>query len=296
MIEVMFGESEGGAMREAKNYRKPEYQDGATAWFGRKPGKEEFDRMFDGKPVGGDASQVICLPFMLDIGDISVPVESEYRKNIILDMYTTNRMDDTDLSAEYEAAWNRYINEIARLRQFAKEGESIRLWYSDAPYSLCGLYHVCSLLEKQDCKISVVKLPSHMSLSDTTLQVFTSWGEVEAGKFYQFLNLEKELNVCERREFARRWMELKEENAPLRAVINGTLTGVNEDFYDFVIRKELPEGEFVMARLIGAILGKYHFGVGDWWYAKRIDEMIAQGEIEVVEERKELYRRILKRR
>lgn len=296
MIEVMFGESEGGAMRAAKNYRKPDYRNGATAWFGKKPSKEEFDKMFGGEPVGGDASQVVCLPFLLDMGDISVPVESEYRKNFILNMYTTNQRDDTELSAEYDAAWNRYINEIARLRQFAKQGESIRLWYSDAPYSLCGFYHACSILEKYNCKVSVVKLPSHIRLSDTTLQFFISWGEVEAGKFHQFLDLEKELNVCERKTFASRWLELKEENAPLRAMINGTLIGVNEDFYDFVIRKELPEGEIVMARLIGNILGKYHFGVGDWWYANRINRMITLGEIEVVEEREELYRRILKRK
>ncbi|MFR5027465.1 MAG: DUF1835 domain-containing protein [Coprococcus sp.] len=31
-------------------------------------------------------------------------------------------------------------------------GEPVRIWYSDAPYSRCGFYHVCSILKNYQMK------------------------------------------------------------------------------------------------------------------------------------------------
>jgi hypothetical protein len=90
-------------------------------------------------------------------------------------------------------------------------------------------------------------------------------------------------------------MDSQEDKSILRAVVNGKVIGVPEDFYDHVIRKELPEGEFTMGRLIGNILGKYPLGIGDWWYAKRIIRMIELGELVIVQKQKEIYSQILKR-
>ncbi|WP_055669680.1 DUF3658 domain-containing protein [Desnuesiella massiliensis] len=295
MIEVLFGESEGGAMKVAKNYRKPDFENGATTWFGKKPSKDELEKMFDGKAVGGNSSEVICIPFMLDIGDINVSIESEYRKKLIFDMYTINGMDDNSILEDLEDSWKRYLNEIERLKNYATQGETIRLWYSDSPYSVCGFYYVCSILREYNCKIFVIKLPQYMKLSDTIMQSYTSWSEIDAGKFYKFLSLEKELSSREIQSFTSNWAELKEEKSTLRAVVNGKLIGVPEDFYDHLIRKEIPDGEFVMARLIGNILGKHPLGVGDWWYAKRIKKMIEEGKLMVVQKRRKYMGKYLKR-
>lgn len=69
-----------------------------------------------------------------------------------------------------------------------------------------------------------------------------------------------------------------------------------DDFYDHIIRKEILDGEFVMARLIGNILGKYPLGIGDWWYAKRINRMIELDELVVVQKQKEIYSQVFKKR
>ncbi len=66
-----------------------------------------------------------------------------------------------------------------------------------------------------------------------------------------------------------------------------------EDFYDHIIRKELPEGEFTVGHLNGTILGKYPIGVGDWWYAKRINRMIELGELVIVKKQKGIYGQVL---
>jgi hypothetical protein len=295
MIEVMFGESEGGAMRVAKNYKKPDFHKSSIGWFGNKPSKKEFDKMFDGKAIGGNSSEVVCIPLMLDIGDISVPIESDYRKKLIFDMYTINRMDDNSSLEVLENIWKKYLNEIDRLKNYASQGESIRLWYSDSPYSMCGFYYVCDLLREFNCKVFAIKLPQYMQIEDNLIQFYTSWGEIEAGKLYKFLHLENELSSCEIRSFASNWVELKEERSTLRAVVNGKVIGVPEDFYDHVIRKQIPDGEFIMARLIGKILGKHPLGIGDWWYAKRINKMIEKGELVIVQKQKEIYSQVLKK-
>lgn len=299
MIEVLFGESEGGCMKAAKNYRKPDLKHGATAWVGRKPTEEELDQLFadrlEGKPVGGNSSEVVCIPLMLDFGDISLPVDSEYRKSLIHEMYTINGILVQGSLVWLEEAWVGYQNEIERLKKFASSGENIRIWYSDAPYSACGLRYVCCLLREYNIKVSVIKLPTYILLSDNTIQSYVSWGEVEPGKFHRFLPLEKELSPLEINSFASEWNELKQEGSMLRAVVNGRLIGVPEDFYDHIIRKELPDGEFLMARLIGDVLGKHSLGVGDYWYAKRILRMIDQGELEIIHKQKDTYRQVLRK-
>ncbi len=295
MIEVMFSESEGGAMIVAKNYQKPDFNKGAIGWIGRRPTKEEFDKTFDGKAVGGNSSEVVCIPFLLDIGDITIPIESDYRKKLILDSYTINGFGDENTRKSLEDSWDKYLKETERLKNYATQGECIRLWYSNAPYSMCGFYYVCNLLKDYSCKISAIELPNHMQLSEKEIQFYTTWGEIDAGKFYRFLPLEKELSTCEIRSYALNWNELKEDKSILRAVVNGRVIGVTEDFYDHIIRKELPDGEFVMGYLIGTILGKYPLGVGDWWYAKRINRMIELGELVVVKKQKEIYSQVLKK-
>ena len=55
MIEVLFGESEAGTMREIKR-----------------------------RGQSGGRAEVICLGFMLDIGDIRESADSQYRKDLII--------------------------------------------------------------------------------------------------------------------------------------------------------------------------------------------------------------------
>ncbi|MDR1135478.1 MAG: DUF3658 domain-containing protein [Clostridiales Family XIII bacterium] len=81
------------------------------------------------------------------------------------------------------------------------------------------------------------------------------------------------------------WNKLKTENAPLRAVVNGKLISVPEDFYDHIIMRNIPDGEFGMARLIGIVMGEYALGVAGDWYASRIMKMIADNRLEIVEDK-----------
>ena len=52
-----------------------------------------------------------------------------------------------------------------------------------------------------------------------------------------------------------------------------------------------------MARFIGKLLGKYNFGISDSWYAFRIDKIIEDNKLIIVENEDPLhpYRKILRK-
>ena len=120
---------------------------------------------------------------------------------------------------------------------------------------------------------------------------YQNWGEIGPEEFAAFLPGERRLTEEERNMYAMAWSELAEDNSPLRAMVNGRLTGVPVDFYDFLIWKRLTKEPVKQARLIGDILGYYPVGVGDWWYASRIEHYIGQGKIRVAEDSEKKYAR-----
>ena len=95
---------------------------------------------------------------------------------------------------------------------------------------------------------------------------------------------------------ASRWRELQQENAPLRAVVNGRVRSVGADFYDGLIRKHIPEGQTKIANIIGDVLGREKPGIGDIWLAERIRWMLSTGELRMVREDPErFYRSVVER-
>lgn len=291
VIEVLFGESEAGSMKAAKNKIVIGRVDGPTSvWMAGK--KRPPERPFAGW-VEGTAEEVVCLGFMLDIGDIKEPVDSLYRKNLIYSMYAQDQWEqDEAMEEELKQTADIYVKGLSRLKSFLDNGETVRIWYSDAPYSRCGFYHLCWMLRKYENEIRVVKLPEY-AVREKSITIYKNWGEVAAEEFAGFLPYEKKLSKEEIRLYGLLWSELADNNSPLRAVINGRVLGVPEDFYDFLIWKKLTDKPVKEARLIGDILGCFPISVGDWWYAKRIEYYIRQGKIRVVEDSKNTYGRII---
>ena len=266
MIEIMFGESEAGSMKMAKRC------------------EDENDE------------EVICLGFLLDIGDIREPVDSIYRKELIYSMYAQEQWGrDEEMDRELRETGNMYCREMERLLAYLQAGKPVRIWYSDAPYSACGFYHICNELQKYENDVFAVKLPDYIEKEDYTV-IYSNWGEVPVEELMGFTLEERTLKKRDLLYYASLWQELWEDNSPLRAVVNGRLTGVPEDFYDFLIKKEIMDQPQKEAVVIGNILGNHPGGVRDWWYAKRIDVMIEHGYIKVDEESENKYARLISRR
>jgi len=291
MIEVLFGESEAASMKAAKSMKIVGYVNGPMSVL--VTGKETPpERTFAGW-VEGTSEDVVCLGFMLDIGNIKEPIDSPYRKNLIYSMYAQNQyVKNPEIDQELKLTGEVYLNELLRLKEYLENGETIRVWYSDTPYSICGFYSLCQILQKYKNEIHIVKLPEYM-VRKTSIISYRNWGEVSAEEFAEFLTYESVMTKEEVRMYAQLWTELTEDNSPLRAMINGKVTGVSEDFYDFLIWKRLTRKPIKEARLIGDILGCFQIGMGDWWFARRIEHFIQQDKIKVINDFENKYARVI---
>lgn len=94
--------------------------------------------------------------------------------------------------------------------------------------------------------------------------------------------------------------ELRRENAPLRAVLNGRLVSAPETLYDFFLFQEIaaqPE-EFREEEVIGRVLGVTQMPISDEFLALRMEQLIRDGLLEAVtqpEPGKASYRRVLRK-
>ena len=293
MVEVLFGESEAASMKAAKSKVVIcSKSDGPTSvWIAGKKKAPERREKFSGW-VEGTAEEVVCLGFHLDMGDILQEPDSHYRSSFLYSLYFQEQWGAEEESEELSKLLNQYGEELQRLRQFLSQGEKIRIWYSQAPYSICGFYHLCSILSQYPNLVETVRLPEYRC-GLNTITSYQSWGEVAAEEFAGFLQDAKPLSREELRLYTLRWRELQQDNSPLRVVVNGRVMGVLEDFYDFLIWREIGQKPEEQARIIGRILGHSQIGVGDWWYAKRIEDFIAQGKLKVVKDSDRKYERMI---
>ena len=100
--------------------------------------------------VIGGAEEVVCLGFMLDIGDVKKPVDSSYRKELLYSMLSQNLYGSSlAWKEELKQVGDVYVNELHRLMKFLEDGEAIRICYSDVPYSRCGFYSLCRIVSLQ---------------------------------------------------------------------------------------------------------------------------------------------------
>ena len=164
----------------------------------------------------------------------------------------------------------------------AKKGESIRIWTSDAPDEACGFYWLIDQLKFlgfDNLDITYIKLPDFHIMPDGTVVMYSGWGEVAPHQWGHLARLGRKLPVNYMHALSFRWDQLKQENAPLRAVVNRQLVSVSEDFYDSFIFRELnsQEDEFMEAYLIGKVLGNYSLGISDSFLALRIEKFIKDG-------------------
>ena len=248
--------------------------------------REALDR--EAIPLGGNPSDVLALSLGLDMGDIREPL-GEARRELLRRWY-----DGNDEAANQD--WQETLESADRLRACGP-GDTIRIWADRTPHSACGLLPAASLLKDTKAAVHVVFLPLWRETGDgKTLVSYLGWGEVEPELFGHFLSREEPLPPLILRAMASRWRELQQENASLRAVVNGQVRSVREDFYDEMIRRHIPEGQTKIANIIGDVLGREKPGIGDVWLAERIRWMLSAGELRMVREDPErFYRSVVER-
>lgn len=297
MIELLFSDSACGAMKQIKG--KKDYLGGVGVQFtmdedGNYSSEPFTPEPYTGPTLEGSSSNVLGFWMAASMGDISDPNDWMSRLQWIdhyLQAYEDEYFEDDWAVKEAQHA----KEEVNRLLNAANSGELIRIWWSDAPDETCGFYWAMWLLRHTDAKITAVKLPRLLFRENETTK-FRSYGEVPPELFPELLVLEREISPNERRFYAGHWSELITQNAPLRAVVNGTLMSVSEDFYDFALLKALPAEPCRVAMAIGTALLHGPSGVSDWWYLNRLKQWIDKGEVLLLEHKKPFYGSLIQKR
>lgn len=316
MIEIVFSDSACGSLKLARNYGKGNGV--ATAIFLRHqddkdPTAEEIqeaqlraekDARFSWEnaiPLGGESGDVYCFDIALSVGDISDDGLGEQRKSVLRSMLSICPFDD--LEHQIEEKMLKSKTALSSVMERYIKGEEIRIWYSYNPDELCGMYWLMAQLWPLNCQtaINCVKLPVWDYGKANTIISRNAWGEIAPGEWGKYTSCQEKVRPELISAYAMKWRQLQEENAPLRVMLNGQLQSVPEDFYDSFIVREIatqPE-QFKMAIVIGNVIGKYQLGIGDAWVSFRIEKMIHNGILEIVQDTPEndiSYCRILRKR
>lgn len=172
-----------------------------------------------------------------------------------------------------------------RILQAAFAGEEICIWHASASYSVAGFYHTVFSLQGINCAIYHVELPDDI-FGENEAHRQHAWAEISPFNIEKFLPLKKFLSTEERNDIAEKWRTLCEENAALRINLCGTLTSAPESCFDEFILDLAPVGTYKLANHLAKCLVGIPFCLGDGFYAQRIEALVEQGKLEVVERAK----------
>lgn len=192
---------------------------------------------------------------------------------------------------------------LEQLLEGAAAGQSIRVWASSNADEACGLYWLAAQLGPlgaENIQLFAVDLPEFWERPDGGVVQWNSWAEVDRPLMKQLSGQARRLPVNALRAMAAQWKQLQQENAPLRAVLNGRLVSMPENLYDPFLLRELDamEPEFLEAELVGRVLGRYQLGVSPSWLALRVEELVHSGLLERIkeQEKNDCLRQMLRKR
>ena len=252
MIEILFSESAAGSLKASQTFR------------------DRYDDIF-------------CLGLAWDMGDITEEGIGEKRLAVLNALYSVYD-DDTQKAAKIQ--FDKAKEDFETVMNRIKNGEDVRIWYSDFSAERCGLLWFMAELRNISDKVNkvyTVKLPKYSFDKETnTIIELTGWGEVPPKNWHKYLEFTQDKSR-EYWGYSQQWWNLKREESTLRAVLNGKVRSVSEDIYDKYIWDEidLMEDEFIQAEVIGRVLGKY-LGIGDAFVALRMEKLIESEILQVV--------------
>lgn len=302
MIEIVFSDSACGSLKMAQHFGEGKYSGGCVGVIvshrdGSHPTRKEIKKAKHqvevksrlawekAVPMGGNAADVYGLQLELSIGDIADHQFELHRQQTLEHLFSIYPNDE-GLEASKDIMKRITLN-LKAIQKEVEEGQAVRIWYSNQPDELCGLYWFINQLRqwnKLENGVYLIKLPEwEISENGNMVQKF-GWGDVAPEEWNHYLRWQQLASPSFKQYCNSSWRNLQNENAPLRAILNGHLVSVQENIYDSFIHREIAQEDetFQEAMIIGRVLGKYHLGIGDGWVALRIEEMIQTGVLEII--------------
>jgi len=269
MIDIVFSESACGSLKISQNYR--------------------------------NFADVYGFNLLLSVGDISEDQPGTKRRQALEHLYSV--YPKTVARQLVQKLFNNATDDLKKVRERVLAGEPTRIWYSNQPDEMCGLFWFMSQLDHwkvYDGQISIVKLPTWKTNEGRMSTRINSWGDLAPEEWPRYFELQRIAMPEFIQSCASHWRSLQKENSPLRTVLNGQLVGVPEKFYDsFIFHEIAAEIDMLQETVIIGHLLRKRPGIGYFWIALRIEEMIRIGAIEIVSDATEdmpRYNRVLKKR
>lgn len=216
----------------------------------------------------------------LDVGYINEPEDSDYRKIASFRLSITYYgLSDEELLQEYEK-----YDEWEYVRKAMEKNEPLRIWYCESPRELCGFYYLCSLLVDYPADVYAVRAPERICYEKENRYIFLiCTDQIDSDNAGEMIETAVKLSPAEIKMYAEEWERLKQENAPLRTVIAGKIVSVCESFYDTTIWRHIPAELQTEDSINDAVLRAMPY-IQKGWLEYRINKMIDNGQIEVVED------------
>ncbi len=276
MLEVVFSESAAGSLAAAIG-KKAGGQGQASAFAQKNRGAKAA-------ALAGSRADICSFPLYLGFGAIDEAGIGPLREQAIAALMGAYPAEGAQAA---QAFLQTARSSLEKLLSRAKQGEPLRIWASGQPDDACGL---CWLMEQlMDARLekldaALVLLPGFCEKPGGTAVLHSSWGELSAPEWSRMAGLGRKIPAALCQAMAACWQQLRAQNAPLRAVVSGRLVSAPAAFYDSLILRELeaePQ-EFSQARLIGRLLGKYPLGLGDAFFALRLEQFVRDGALQEV--------------
>lgn len=213
-------------------------------------------------------------------------VESQTKRNVETLKYFYKSITEDELQDEYTEQLKNTHNTLMTTKQYLSDGHNIRLWLSNTANDRCGLYWFCDFVKNYANTISIVMCPGfEYSHSGQTASVNKSWASFSDLKFVaSFASAAHILDLQERAAYAREWSLLVRDNAPLRILIDDSIVGVEESFFDNIILGFIAGEPQKQVTVMGKMLGKWQGGCDVAFISMRIEHLVSTGKVKVCEE------------
>lgn len=237
MIEVLFGESACTSLKIAQRYVHRKHSPSAMGVIvsnsdGSDPTEAQIDDALkqaeekerlsweNAVSIGGNSSDIFCFNLALSLGDKAEENFISSRLHALELLWSIYPNSEGALAAQ--KIINSTTENLEEIHRRITLGEPVRIWYSNQPDDMCGLFWFVAQLSKSQrnaSEIFTIKLPSWEVDGDTAVQK----NELGRGFASRMSHLSKFANACSCRLNAclcALLLTLQHQNSPLRAVIN----------------------------------------------------------------------------
>lgn len=269
MIEVVFDESVAANLRVVTKQHRNREEKTTIAYIDE-----------SSKASNCEVNDILCLRLYLDKGPINCNLDNNCRKKYIEEIYYENYS---------------YINNLNRLKKISKlaaEKNEFRIWVDNLPSSLLGLYCVCKDLIKYDVDVYVMDI----NVCVKGYGKIFSWAQMSTESIFNLLKKNVKLSINQLNECKSNWNKYANTDKLLRSYVNGSIVGIQENFFDNIIMSAFDENiDTTISEIIRTITKDYLACIDDYYIIYRIKCLVNKGQLLIIKEDSNAYLMVIRK-